>query len=183
MGQEAADRLGVRLVEQNVSFVGRLRVIGCTMWTDYTLFGEAFRGAAMRTAFAAMADHRRIKWRRKPWARFRPQEARALHLESLAFVERELAKAHDGPTACVFHHGVVPECAHPADRDHLLTAAYVSDLGRTIERFAPELVVTGHTHLSVDLLRGRTRIVSNPAGCGDENAAFDPAFVVELADA
>jgi hypothetical protein len=52
-----------------------------------------------------------------------------------------------------------------------------------IDRFQPTVVVTGHTHHSIDFTRGRTRLVSNPAGYAGENRAFNPSFTLELPDA
>lgn len=183
MGREAADRLDVRLLERNVAFVGNLRILGCTLWTDYDAFGESLRPAAMRAAAGMMLDHSRIKWRRDPWRRFRPEEARMLHIESREFLQRELEKAHTGPTICLVHHAMTLEAAAPVFRDDLTTAAFVSRLEWLIDRHQPDLVVSGHTHHSMDIRRGHARLVSNPAGYGRENESFfDPSFVVELAD-
>jgi DNA repair exonuclease SbcCD nuclease subunit len=179
-GREAAELHRVRLLERDVCYLGKsVRIIGCTMWTNYSLFGEDLREAAMRIAAATMNDHRRIAWQRKPWHRFRPQEAYALHLYSRAIVECELATPHVGPTICVFHHAVIPEVMETARRD-LLDAAYASDLTVLFESFPCELVVTGHVHRSFDVRRGSTRFLANPAGYAGENASFDPALVVEV---
>jgi hypothetical protein len=32
----------------------------------------------------------------------------------------------------------------------------------------------------MDLCRGRTRLISNPCGYGDELSSFDPAFIIEV---
>jgi hypothetical protein len=96
-GRVRARQLGVYLLENNIAHFGsKLLVVGATLWTDYGLFGETLRIPAMRTAADVMRDHKRIKWQRNPWMRFRPDEARALHLQSRAFIETELAKAQDG---------------------------------------------------------------------------------------
>jgi hypothetical protein len=50
-------------------------VIGVTLWTDYLLFGAGMRPPAMREALDRIRDHKRIKWNKDPWQRFRPQEA------------------------------------------------------------------------------------------------------------
>jgi hypothetical protein len=182
-GREAASHHRVHLLERDVCVIGgNVRIIGGTMWTDYCLLGADLRDAAMRTAATTMNDHRRIQWNRDPWRRFRPQEARLLHIETRAFVERELAKFHPGPTVCMFHHAVTPDAVAPADRGDLISAAYASDLTSIFERGGCDLVVTGHTHHSLDVRCGRARFLSNPAARG-ENAQFDPALVVELPDA
>jgi predicted phosphodiesterase len=180
LGREAAARHRVHLLERDVCHLGNIRIIGCTMWTDYCLMGNNLREAAMRTAAATMSDHRRIKWQRDPWQRFRPTEARLLHLESRAFVEQELAKPHAGPTICLFHHGVTPEAIAPSERGQLISAAYTSDLTSIFERYACDLVVTGHTHHSLDARLGAVRYLSNPAGYASENPQFNSALVVEV---
>jgi Icc-related predicted phosphoesterase len=178
--REYARELGVHLLENQTVTFGKLRVIGATLWTDYDLFGESLRQPAMRAASETMRDHRRIKWERNPWKRFRPQEARMLHLRSRAYVEAELAKPHDGPTVVLTHHAPVVEAVEPQLRGRLVAAAYASDLGSTIDRYQPDYWISGHTHFPMDLCRGRTRLISNPCGYGDELSSFDPAFIIEV---
>jgi len=56
----------------------------------------------------------------------------------------------------------------------------VSDLSSEIERWQPDLWVHGHVHDSFDYRVGRTRVLCNPRGCGDENRDFNPGLVVEV---
>lgn len=181
-GHAAAELHEVRFLEESVELLGKTRVLGCTLWTDYEICGQNLRGAAMRSAAEAMLDHRRIKWSRDPWMRFRPAEARILHLQSRDFLERELAKPHFGPTIVVCHHAMTLEAVAPHQKLDILSAAFASDMRPLIDRFQPDLVVTGHTHHSIDFRRGKTRMISNPAGYANENRAFDPNLVVELPD-
>lgn len=181
-GHVAAELHEVRLLENSVEFLGNTRVLGCTLWTDYEICGEDLRGVAMRSAAETMLDHRRIKWSRDPWMRFRPAEGRILHLQSRNFLERELEKPHSGPTIVVCHHGMTLDAVPPRQRLGILSAAYASEMLPMIDRFQPDLVVTGHTHHSIDFLRGRTRMISNPAGYACESRAFDPTFVIEVND-
>ncbi|WP_156162695.1 MULTISPECIES: hypothetical protein [unclassified Bradyrhizobium] len=98
-GRRVAADLGLHYLENEVAVIGGatgVRFAGCKLWSDYGLFGEASRAAAMRAALESMRDHKRIKWSSNPWARFRPQEARALHLTSLAFLKGVLATHHPG---------------------------------------------------------------------------------------
>jgi hypothetical protein len=178
--RDYARQLGVHLLENRTVTFGKLRVIGATLWTDYSLFGESLRLPAMRTASETMRDHRRIKWERNPWKRFRPQEARMLHLRSRAYIEAELARPHDGPTVVLTHHAAVVEAVAPQLRGRVIAAAYASDLGSMIDRYQPDYWISGHTHFPMDLCRGRTRLISNPCGYGDELSSFDPASIIEV---
>jgi predicted phosphodiesterase len=179
-GIAAADAHDVRLLENDVELVGGVRLLGCTLWTDYELYGEPLREVAMRSAAHTMLDHRRTKWSREPWARFRPAEARILHKESGSFLERELAKPHDGPTVCICHHAMTLDAVSPSAQRSVLSAAYASEWLPMIDCFQPDLTVTGHTHHAMDLRRGNARMVSNPAGYPGEGSAFRPSFVVQL---
>jgi hypothetical protein len=180
IARECARDLGVHLLENQTVTFGKLRVIGATLWSDYGIFGEALRLPAMRTVQETMRDHRRIKWQKNPWKRFRPQEAWLLHLRSRAYIEAELANPHDGPTLVLTHHAATPDAVEPQLRNRMIAAAYTSDLRAIIDRRQPDYWVSGHTHFAMDLHRGRTRLISNPRGYGDELTSFDPAFVIEV---
>jgi len=43
-----------------------------------------------------------------------------------------------------------------------------------------DLVIHGHVHNSADYHVGPTRVICNPHGYGSENAAFNPALIVEV---
>lgn len=179
-GRRAAALHDVHLLENDGVVRNGVRVLGCTLWTDYELFGESLRESAMRTSAETMRDHRRIKWSKDPWMRFRPEEARRLHKRSRAFLERELGKPHAGPTVCVSHHAMTLDCVAPAHQRSMLAAAYASEMAAMIDSYQPDLIVTGHTHHTVNMRRGGTRLVSNPAGYAGENRWFDPALVMTL---
>ncbi|MEH2539236.1 Icc-related predicted phosphoesterase [Bradyrhizobium sp. AZCC 1577] len=182
-GRVRARQLGVHLLESSIAYFGsKLLVVGATLWTDYGLFGETLRIPAMRTAADVMRDHKRIKWQRNPWMRFRPEEARALHLQSRAFIETELAKAQDGvrKVMVLTHHAASIEAVNPQFQRSIVSAAYASELLPIIDRYQPAWWVSGHTHHSMSFLRGRTRLLSNPRGYADENPVFDPSYTIEV---
>lgn len=179
-GRRTATELGISFLENDSITVGRLRIVGATLWTDYTLFGEVLRVGAMQEARRVMRDHRRIKWQKQPWLRFRPEEARLLHFRTMDFISHKLATFHDGPTLMLTHHAPCLEAVSPASRDDLIAPAYASNLLSFIDRFQPDYWISGHTHMSLDLLRGQTRLISNPIGYACENKEFDPQFTVEI---
>lgn len=176
--RRAAPLYGVHLLENDVVTLGGLRFIGCSLWTDYALFGDPQR--AMLVAAQGLNDHRRIKWSKEPWSRFRPQEAWRLHQQSRGFIETMLAAPFEGATVVVTHHAPHPGSIHSRYKSDLLTAAYVSDLTLVIEAGRPDLWVHGHVHESFDYRAGATRVICNPHGYGMENALFDAALVVEV---
>ena len=175
-----APAYGIHLLENDTVLIGGIRFVGCTLWTDYRLFGSANVPLAMRAAAQGLNDHRRITWSKQPWARFRPAEALLLHSRSRLFLQSALQAEHAGPAVVITHHAPHPRSVHPKYANDLLSAAYVSDLEDLIVAAAPELWVHGHVHTSFDYAVGRTRVLCNPHGYGGENPDFDPALVVEV---
>lgn len=178
--RELAPAFNVHLLENDTIVLGGVRFAGCTLWTDYRLFGANNAVAAMRAAQHGLNDHRLISWRKQPWQRFRPEEGLLMHTASKAFLVETLATPFAEPTVVVTHHAPQWLSVHPRYRDDLLTAAFVSDLSALIQEFQPNLWVHGHVHSSFDYRVGRTRVLCNPHGYWDENPDFDPCLVVEV---
>jgi hypothetical protein len=181
MGRKCARQLDVCLLEnQSVVIDGKVRIIGATLWTEYCLLGDASRIHAMHVARGVMRDHKCITWSKQPWRRFRPEEARMLHSASRSFIAAELSKNHVGPTIMVTHHAPTDLAIEPNLRGRMISAAYASDLGQLIGRYRPDCWISGHTHYSYDVVLGKTRLLSNPCGYGEENHCFDPALTIEV---
>jgi Icc-related predicted phosphoesterase len=157
-----------------------VRFVGATLWTDYQVFGEANQTRVMNACAKAMNDHRLIGWQKKPWRRFRPQEAALLHHRSKAAIIETLTTPFAGPTVVVTHHAVHWDSIHPRFRNDPVTGAFVSDQSELIETYQPTLWVHGHVHNSSDYSVGKTRILCNPHGYGSENPDFNGELVVEL---
>jgi len=178
--RQLAPLFGIHLLENASVIVDNVRFVGATLWSGYDLFGPVNIPAAMRAAADGLRDHKRIGWSKQPWRRFRPAEALLLHSRSRAFIGRELAEAHAGPTVVITHHAPHPRSLGPETSGDLIAAAYASDLSQLIEQGRPDLWVHGHVHVSSDYMVGGTRIVSNPHGYGSENRAFDPELIIEV---
>lgn len=121
-----APHYGIHLLEEDLVILGAVRFIGASLWTDYALFGMHNLPQAMLAAGGGLNDHKRIKWWKEPWRRFRPQEALLLHKRSRAFIETTLAAPFDGATVVVTHHAPHPGSIHSRYKSDLLTAAFLS---------------------------------------------------------
>jgi Icc-related predicted phosphoesterase len=184
LARELAPTLNVHLLE-NASVVLKAEgsgtpvlFAGCSLWTDYQVFGANNAASAMRAALKGLNDHRLITWQKRPWKRFRPQEAALMHTASKAFLIKTLATPFPGPTVVVCHHGHWPS-AHPQHQTDILTAAFVSNL-TFIEEYQPDFFIHGHVHSSSDYRVGRTRVLCNPRGYPGENPNFSLSLVVEV---
>jgi hypothetical protein len=202
-GREIAGDFNIAFLEDDVRLMGdtvrgaATRFVAASLWTNYRVFGAANAATAMDAARRNMNDHRVITWAKKPWARFRPEEALLKHERSRSHIAEILSTPFAGSTVVVTHHaphfGSVAMGPYQSD---ILTAAYVSDLSDLIMIGAREgadstprkpadakwdrIFIHGHIHSSSDYVVGTTRILANPHGYGPENAAFDPQLTIEV---
>lgn len=184
-GAEQATEAGVHLLHRRTVIIGRVRFVGCTLWTDYRLLGTP--KPSMVFAGQELNDHRLIQYREESghYSRFMPWHAAAEHRLDRTFLQGELSKRHAGPTVVVTHHAPHPKSIQPRHQGSALSPAFVSDLSTLIEEYQPELWIHGHDHGSHDYKVGRTRVLANQAGYpnvhGDrENSWFHPSLVAEV---
>jgi hypothetical protein len=186
-------------MQDDVAEIDGTTFVAATFWTDFDLFGNS--DLAMRVAGDKMNDYKKIRqdlYRR----RLRPADTRARHFRSRALFESEMRKPRLGPLVAISHHAPYADnSTSVADHrgvfaDDVLTAAYRSDLTHMMVPGADDgrgtltpadLWVFGHTHQSVDVKIGFTRIVSNAKCYGPwrpsetwENQNFDINCVIEI---
>jgi predicted phosphodiesterase len=187
--REAAADTNVCFLENNLVVLDGVRFIGCTLWTDFELWGKDQIERVQRYCANYLTDFRVIGYGRPDrWStkhKIKPGEMRSIHLTSRRWLDETLAVPHDGPTVVVTHHLPSLKCVHPKylkdDQDRLFSAAFASNLDDIIERHQPALWIHGHTHDCVDVSIGKTRIVANPAGYpGSPNRDFRPGFEVNV---
>ena len=162
-----------------------IRILGATLWTDFACFNGSPQGIefAKSKARAHVNDFRMI--RNKDYSNFTPDHAIALHVESVAWLDREIARAREDNVICVVvtHHAPSLQSSAPQYADDPVTAAFCSSIENIAGRAC--LWVHGHTHNSADYrLPGGCRVVANPRGytrgktC--ENTDFDPMLTLIL---
>jgi hypothetical protein len=157
-----------------------LRILGCTLWTDFCLFGEVTKLMAMRAGQQGLNDFRAIHEGRL--GHFSPQHSIDLHEKSLAWLKAKLDEPFDGKTVVVTHH--LPSKQSVVDRykDDLLSACFASELDYLFGKM--DLWIHGHTHDNLDYTVNGTRVICNPRGYvtmnGQENFDFNPGLVVDI---
>ncbi len=188
--REAATTYDIHFLEADGIDLAGVRFLGCSLWTDFELFGIDKKAIAMRVAKANMNDFDCIKVSRYAefhWAHSKhlvPELAALRHQSSVAWLTKKLEKGADPKkTVVVTHHAPHPSSLPANYAPDLLSAAYASDLTRLMG--SAGLWIHGHIHQSVDHTVKGTRIVCNPRGYmhkngGFENAMFHPSLVVEI---
>lgn len=163
--------------------LGNVRFLGATLWTDFGLFGDDSRYAAIVEAEAVMTDYKRIRLAKKGYRKLRATDTAHMHAAQKSWLKSKLAEQHAGPTVVITH--MAPSIRSVASRyaNDLVSAAYASRLDDIAEM--ADVWVHGHMHNSFDYRIGRCRVVCNPCGYmrrggQGENPAFNQNFIVEL---
>ena len=177
----------VTLLDNDVVELPGVRILGCTLWTDFTLRG-ATQAHSMSVIENGLNDYYVIRTEQGP---LRARHTLADHESSRAWLESELARSFDGRTVVATHHGPHPLSIHRRFVGNPINPGFVSDLTPLMHDV--DLWVHGHTHDSFDYRVGRCRVVANPAGYvltrrGDEsdselefeNRCFDKQLVIDV---
>lgn len=163
---------GVHVLENDEAVIGGVRFLGCTLWTDFDLTGDAVRAQA--AAASSMNDYVRIRSAEFGFKRLRPVHTYRKHLVSRTWLESKLKEPFAGPTVVITHHAPSLMSIPEHERTDPIVACYASALDDLVSRSGAALWVHGHTHRNVEYTIGDTRILTNQRGYSDEPVAgFD----------
>lgn len=178
---EQAQTSHVHWLENRAIEIGGVRFLGCSLWTDFRLFGEERRAELMGKAGESMNDYARVSFGRgREKRKLLPTDTAALHDRSRIWLVEELAKPYPGPTVVVTHHAPHPRSLLPEFANDPLSGAYVNDLSLLMG--TAQLWIHGHIHASLDYTVSGTRVICNPRGYVpyQANPMFSPGLVLEV---
>jgi len=178
--RSAATDLRIQFLDRDEIEVGGIRVLGCTLWTDFELYGAERMVEAMRASMV-LNDYRMI---RDGESLITPEKTRALHFRDRAWLEERLARPiQDGKRTLVITH-MLPSFSSVSPRFQavLTSAGFASRLDHLLGNV--DVIVHGHTHDSFDYRIGNCRVYCNPrgypSGKRSENRRFNPRMTFEL---
>lgn len=176
--KEIAQGTNVHVLENDSVAIGDVVFLGATLWTDFRLDGDPV--LAEVTAQTGMTDFRRIRVT-PSYRRFRPADARRIHVQSFEWLAQQTAEARGKKIVVVTHHAPSPQSVPSPFLNDPLNPAYASNLEPFIARCGAVLWIHGHIHRRADFTVGGTRVVANPRGYPIEpHTGFDPSFVIEV---
>ena len=169
----------IHILENNALIIDGIRFLGCTLWTDFRLFGDP--ALAGREAATIMNDYRFIRVS-PAFRRLTGRDTAGFHWRSRRWLTEQIDSAATVPTVVVTHHAPSARSLHPEEAGKLISAAYASNLDELVAASHARLWIHGHIHRRNDYRLGTTRVISNPRGYtdGGERAGFDPALIVDL---
>ena len=158
---EIAAAQGVGYAQTRAIVHGRHRLLCCTLWTDFRLFGDDLCVEAKRDAVRWMNDYEKVRVAAEGYRRARPDDTVRLHAEHRAWLEARLATPFNGETTVVTHHAPLETCADMRSRT---APAYASDLSDLIREYRPARWLYGHTHKPETFDRDGTRVCNCSIG-------------------
>ncbi|MFC4347966.1 metallophosphoesterase [Kordiimonas lipolytica] len=170
----AAEQDLVHFLENNAVVFDGVRVLGCALWTDFKLGDN--EAIARQEAYNTVNDYKRISIRNKGGGTrsLTPAETAGFNEVSRIFLEKELAVPFQGPTVVVTHFPPI-FMSDPQYEGDALSPYFCNGWQEKIESgvLSPDVWIAGHTHYSMAVTIGRTRIVSRQGGYPGELEPFE----------
>lgn len=171
----------IHFLENNVVKIGRVKFLGCTLWSGFNVLDQEYTRASMKEAQRSIGDFHLIR-DRSGSQRYHPMSAIVRHRESRTWLANELKDSDPEKTVVVTHFPPTPGAKHFGIQEDLLTNYFQNDLSDLIRKYQPAFWIYGHNHYSHTSSIGRTMIVSNQLGYPGEAGLpeFNPEKYVSV---
>lgn len=160
---------GIHYLENQKVVISGVRFLGATLWTDFELL--AMRKRSMDEAGSLMRDFRVIRYGNDLLT---PKDTVALHMDSLGYLQRQLAEPFAGKTVVVTHHAPSFKSIQPQFENSAMSAAFASNQDGLVGR--ADVWIHGHTHFSQRYQIGKCTVISNQRGYVTDSHAKNTGF-------
>lgn len=188
--QMTAKNYGVHFLENSDVVIDGVRFLGCTLWTNYSAYGDITR--SMYDLWRGLADFSEIRVYPNgifssdsnedvgnDYRGMRPEDQIRLFERSLSWLREKLSEPFSGKTVVVTHHGPSPACQHPKFELSPISAGFWSNIEDVVGQ--ADLWIYGHSHACLDAMVNGTRVVANQLGYPREQVdGFIPDKVIEI---
>ncbi|WP_036482333.1 metallophosphoesterase [Myxosarcina sp. GI1] len=178
--KQLAAKTNIHVLENDSLVVGEVTFLGCTLWTNFKLFGDP--KIAGYQATQVMTDYRKIRVSPQ-YRKLRSLDTAIIHRKSLMWLHEQTTNLRENrkKVVVITHHAPSKRSVSERDRDDILSAAYASHLDAFVNKSAINVWVHGHIHSQQNYIIGNTRVVCNPRGYPDErNKHFIPNLIVNV---
>lgn len=177
------EQLGVHFLEKRTLELAGVRILGCTLWSGFDLFGADKASAYMSIAKRSINDYWMIYAR--GGKRLEPRDTLEFHRKAVRWLDAELAKPFDGKTVVVTHFPPHRGCIALQHMNSEVSPYFVTDLVWLMETHRIDVWCHGHTHTNNDFIaENGCRVVSNQRGYPNEvtvgGTGFREGLVIEL---
>lgn len=168
------------VLENDSVIIDDVTFFGCTLWTDFALFGDATIGKL--SCYDKLNDYKRIRLGNADrYRKLIPADTENWHHNSVKWLTKALYEQELSSKRIICtHHAPSRKSLSPQFFSDPVSAAYASNLDGFVAYSGAKYWFHGHLHDSVDYELGDTRIISNPRGYRDSNQQFDTQKLWEI---
>lgn len=168
----------VIVLENNSICIEDTIFLGCTLWTDFELFGNPRHAGYEATQ--KMMDYRKIRVSPK-YSKLRSLDTTIINKKSVSWLKQNILTNTTKKMVIITHHAPSSKSIPIKYKTDILSSAYASNLDELVLESGAKLWIHGHIHSQLDYTIGLTRIVCNSRGYPDEwNNLFNPELVIEI---
>jgi predicted phosphodiesterase len=168
------------VLENESVVIDDVTFFGCTLWTDFALFGDATVGKF--DCYEKINDYKHITLGNADRHRkIVPADTENWHHVSVDALRAGLYDEEiDSKRVICTHHAPSPKSLSPRFFSDPTSAAYASSLDGFVAYSGARYWFHGHLHDSVDYTLGDTQVISNPRGYNGSNEHFDTTTLWEI---
>lgn len=166
--KDFASQTNVHILENDIFTFGDVTFLGCTLWTNFELFGDP--RVAGYEATQKMTDYQKIRLSPQ-YSKLKSIDTARICKNSVNWLKSSLCNL-SGKIVIVTHHAPSKQSVPSKDREDILSAAYASNLDNLASESNAVLWIHGHIHNQLHYTIGSTRVICNPRGYPDEPNIF-----------
>jgi len=176
--KEQTKNTNIHILEKDVFSFGGVNFLGCTLWTNFELFGDPRLSGYQ--CQQVMTDFKKIRLSPK-YSKLRSIDVASIHRQSANWLLKKLKELHGQKNIVISHHAPSINSVPEQFQNDVISASYASDLSKLILEGKPDYWIHGHTHESSFYKIGSCTVVCNPKGYPDDaNHEFDKNYTIEL---
>ena len=176
--KELAKGTNVHILENEILTIDGVNFLGCTLWTDFNLFGDP--GYSGYHCQQRITDFRKIRLYPR-YSKLRAVDVSAIHHQSLRWLKSELEHKQGQNNIVITHHGPSLKSLSKDRHKDICSPAYVSHLDEVLEKYSPNYWIHGHMHNSCNYKVGDCNVICNPRGYpGERNSEFRSALTFRV---
>lgn len=163
---------GVHILERDTFTFGDVRFLGCTLWSDFQLYGAGHADFCREYARVHMPDYEAILTRDgRP---LQPEDTTWVFQQSLQWLEQQLKSPWKGRTVVITHHAPIYYASEPENDNSPLAAAMISNHPSLLQNTCVDTWIHGHTHHNINARILNTHVISHQQGYPHEEVCGEP---------
>lgn len=176
--KEKTQGSNVHVLENDSIKLDGINFIGCTLWTNFELFGNPeIIGYECQQL---INDYKKIR-RWPSYSKLRSIDVASIHLQSFTWLNETLLHLKDEKNIVVTHHAPSIKSLPEFRKNKVSSAAYASNLETFVAKHKPDYWIHGHVHSGSEYFLGDCKVVCNPKGYPDENiTSYDPLKCINI---